>query len=576
MNARHKPDADQIGVPGGRWRHFLLAVGLTALLLGFFLRVNSVYLFHTKLYESGDFGANSLSVLRSARFHELYGAYSRWEFHHPGPALFYSFALAEWLLYRATGLVPTPYNAQVIMALVLTCSFFAAGVSVAARWVRSGLFVPLALLLGVLHFTAVHTTMCASSTWDPYLLVFPFFALVMAGASVAAGQGDDLPLLVLADGFVVHFHVAQPIFVGPIALLAYAGLAWSCRHRPGRIPRPESQGDLVDAAAPSARPWRRFPCAHGFAAGLAAVFVLPMIVDLCFGATSNYAHILRHLHEYRGQHQPWLDSVYCLARFAVYKPSFPHAESAVSPSHVTLAEFGHFLLRHSEMTLLWLGALAAPFLALMLRRRGLNAGESEPDASACGQRWRFLGWLTIFLALGAGLTVYWGHIQDGKMYYFNSWFTYAIYYVLALLAAGAVCDVAETLGRRQRRRGLWTGLAAAGCGFATVGFVSGRLDQYREHDFDDDSYREAAHAVDAALAAHPAAPRTKLLLFPHDGWGGCDGRRRAVDPRGIPLPRVARVVIHVQQGARCEGHGVYPHAGCCRRTQGRNLAHRPV
>ena len=54
--------------------------------------INRHYFFETRLYEFADMAANSLEVLQAKKFELYYGNYSRWGFHHPGPALFYLLA----------------------------------------------------------------------------------------------------------------------------------------------------------------------------------------------------------------------------------------------------------------------------------------------------------------------------------------------------------------------------------------------------------------------------------------------------------------------------------------------------
>ena len=487
-----------VRMPDKRLPYLALSVGLAAAILAFLLAVNAHYLFHARLYEDDDLASNSLAVLRAGHFQELYGQYSRWGFHHPGPAVMYTFAWGELFFYRWLHLVPTPYNAQVIMLMIVVSGFLAGGIAVAARWVRSVIFAPLALLFAAAHFTAAGPHTWVLCTWMPYVMTVLFFGLLMASASVGAGQGDDLPFLVLAGGFMLNTHVAQPLFVGPLFVTAYAGLAWACRR-----------------SAEGGTPWRMFPRAHGFAGALSVPFLLPMFVDLFRGSGSNAALILQHMHTHRGERHPWLDAAYCFLRFGAYKPSQPGAE--ISPGNVTPGQVGVFVHDHLLMTGLWLGALLLPLLALACRRWVKPSGAAYADyPPAPPGRWRFLGWLAAVWALGTALTLVWGRIQDGDMFYFNSWFTYGVYAALALLAAGALSDLVELAAARARRPRLWTALAAVLCVAVTVGFLSRRTGRYHESEYDNEQSRNTARTVDAILAARPAAPRAKLLVFQQD------------------------------------------------------------
>ncbi len=512
---------------------------LTTLLLGVILWLNAHYLFESRLYESGDLAANSLSVVRAEHFHEIYGAYSRWEFHHPGPALFYALGLGEVLLYRTFHLVPTPYNAQVVVVLLLNAGFLAAGIGVAARWVRGQLFVPLALLLAVVHFTSVDPRFCLLTPWTAYVLPMPFFALMMAAASVGAGRGQDLPLLLLAGCFTIHLNVAQPLFVGPFFLLAYFGLWWSRGSvQPALVPRSKFPWMLHPSAL--LRAWRAFPRSHAVAAGIAVVFVLPIVVDWLLVSPSNVSRILLHIQSHQGgPRHAWLDSLFCFLRYGVYRPS--HGSSDISPGGVTPGQIAAYLLGHPEMTLLWTGALAAPVLAVVLRRWFTPDPTIERTTHRLSQsaetpvgRWRFLGSLSFFWAVSAALAVVWNHLQDGEMFYFNSWFAYAIYYVLALLAAGAVCDIVEAQAARLRHPGRWRTAIAMLCGAATIAYGTRHLGSYRAVDYDTREERAGATTVNAALTERSGAPRAKLLVFPHAGWGVAAGIAALLSHEGQP------------------------------------------
>src|SRR5437879_1501793 len=89
--------------------------------------------FRTAVYEEGDDAANALQIHRAKSLHELHGNYSRWRFHHPGPAFFYVYALGEALLCDATGLAPAPRNAYIYTGTLLQLAFYAAAIALVAR-----------------------------------------------------------------------------------------------------------------------------------------------------------------------------------------------------------------------------------------------------------------------------------------------------------------------------------------------------------------------------------------------------------------------------------------------------------
>src|SRR4029077_7570527 len=102
----------------------------------------------SRQYETDDYAADSLQIIKAKHFRETLGQYSRYGFHHPGPAFFYVLGWGEFLFSDATHLVPTPFNGQLIALYGLSAFFFAAAVAIAARRLRAARwwFVAIALL----------------------------------------------------------------------------------------------------------------------------------------------------------------------------------------------------------------------------------------------------------------------------------------------------------------------------------------------------------------------------------------------------------------------------------------------
>src|ERR1700678_4274460 len=68
----------------------------TAAFLLVLLIVNHA-LFSSPIMSYSDSAVNAMQIEKAKHFRELLGNYSRWDFHHPGPAFFYAFALGEGL-----------------------------------------------------------------------------------------------------------------------------------------------------------------------------------------------------------------------------------------------------------------------------------------------------------------------------------------------------------------------------------------------------------------------------------------------------------------------------------------------
>ncbi len=478
------------------------------------------YFFRHPLYELGDSAANSLSVNRAKHFAELYGPYSRWGFHHPGPALFYVMALGEWLFFDTLQIVPAPFNAQTLICLFVEVGFFMAALQVFVHWLPFRCrwwFFPLAILSAAWFFghpaasnavAALPAGLAFQTTWGPHFVVLVFLCLLTAGASVAAGRAQELPLLVLAAGFLVHCHVAQPLFVVPCSLLAYTGLIGQQRSTRPTDQKRTLQPELRRALARLAAPWKNYTRVHRVAGVILAIFVLPIFIDLCRGADSNFALLLHHIHSHEGQHNS-------LAKSLVYFLLFA-AQTSYQPGR---EDFGHFdaagvedLLRvHAPVYTLWGITFGLVILMMVWQIRQRIKRRETSDAG------RFLVWGGIYLFLAIGLTLRWGVIQDGEMFYYNAWFNFAIYFFAALIALGTLTLAAQAALKRWGDRG--SGLAERGI---TVLAAIGGILLFAAHvKIMPPAWQPLAGMHDrvTGVIAKAAAPKaTKFLDFPQLTW----------------------------------------------------------
>ena len=427
------------------------AVALTLLITVLLVGNSADFFFHQPYYEVWDSAANSLSVIRAKHFAQVYGPYSRWGFYHPGPVLFYVQAFGEWLFYDTLGWTRSPFAGQALAHAGVMSGFFVAALMIFANRLPAGRprgwFLCGALALAVPHFTAMehipsydvlHGPSAFLSPWSAHALVLPFLCLLTAGSSVAAGQVEDLPILALASGYLLQLHVAEPMFVFPVCGLAYGALARQAA-RPGRF---------------LGSPWRVHPRIHVVTGLILLFFALPFLLDFCKGRDSNLAVIWQHVREYH-THKPLERAVFYFLMFGAY--------AAYNPADNEFAAYDHagmwtFLRAHAGLYLLWSVVAAAAFWALLAfwRSRG-SAGESEEADAGL----RFRGWGTIFLGMIVALTLRWNCRQDDQMFYFNSWFTFAIYYFAALLALAVGCTALHRNARGWLERSIGLGWVCA-------------------------------------------------------------------------------------------------------------------
>ncbi len=516
------------------------AVLLTLVIVLLLVGNSADFFFRQSYYEVWDSAANSLSVDRAKHFAQLYGPYSRWQFHHPGPAAFYIQALGEWLFYDTLHWTHTPFPAQTLAHVLVTGGFFVAALMIFGNWLPAGRarwwFLCGALAGAVLHFGAMEqlpsydvllglTTFL--STWSAHALVLPFLCLLTAGASVAAGRGEDLPVLALASGYLLQLHVAQPMFVGPVFLLAYAALLWRAnRQAPGT---PGADLGPVSLRRRLGSAWRAFPLAHVLAALILAAFVVPFVVDICKGSRSNVAAILRHMHEHHSS-KPFERAWFYFLQFGAY---VPYTTVGNAFADYDRAGMRGFLRAHAAIYSFW--GLVALLCAWALGS-GPWAGRSVEVAVPApavgfspgrGDARRFRAWAAVFLLLTVALTLRWNTTQDGDMFYFNSWFTFALYYFGALIALAVGCSLLPTpsltsvravvpgrpmLARGERLLGVAAVLAVAGLGAHSLRFYD--PDPVSTQAMHDDVRR--AEEASRVAAGGPGADPTKMLIFGYD------------------------------------------------------------
>ncbi len=427
------------------------ALALT-ILITLLLVANSADFFRQPYQEVWDSAANSLSVLRAKHFAQVYGPYSRWGFYHPGPTLFYVQALGEWLFHDTLGWTCSPFAGQVVAHALVMNGFFVAALMILAHWLLPGRprwwFLCGALALAVPHFTAMGRVPSYDvlrgpsaflSPWSAHALVLPFLCLLAAGSSVAAGRAADLPVLALAGGYLLQLHVAEPMFVFPVFALAYGGLA-----RRAALP-----GRWLGS------PWRVCPRVHVAAGLILLFFALPFLYDLARGRDSNLAVIWQHVREYH-THKPLERAVFYFLMFGAY--------TAYNPADNEFAAYDHagmwaFLRAHAGLYLLWSVVAAAAFWAILAAWRDRKTAGERGEGNPGG---RFRAWAAVFLGLIIALTLRWNSHQDDQMFYFNSWFTFAVYYFAALLALAVGCAaLRRTIGPGWLERGLGAGIVCA-------------------------------------------------------------------------------------------------------------------
>jgi hypothetical protein len=190
----------------------------------------------------------------------LVGPYSRHQWNHPGPLIFWLFGLP----YRLLGRSPVVLQ---LVALALNLVSLGAIVRALGTLVRHPLARAVALGCVAVLVAKASATLDPSGlavSWSPSCTLLPFAALVLLAAELGVGRWERLPFVVLAHAFVTQTHV---VYVVPATLAVALGVGLGLR-----VARPEHRG-LVRSGATLAALWS------------------PVVLDQLFG-TGNLGRVI--------------------------------------------------------------------------------------------------------------------------------------------------------------------------------------------------------------------------------------------------------------------------------------------
>ena len=187
----------------------------------------------------GDFAIIELFTLHALDGTQITGPYSRFGWNHPGPAMFYLFAIP----YALSG----GQNYTLFAAAAMTNAAFAYGSVVVLR--RFAGVTAAAMGAGVVSIYAmVLESLRTSTIWNPFLSLMPFMGFLACAAAVGRSWWPALPAGVLAGSFAVQCHVS---FAPPVLLVAAATVVpiALARRREGLSPWPRGLAGRRSAVA---------------------------------------------------------------------------------------------------------------------------------------------------------------------------------------------------------------------------------------------------------------------------------------------------------------------------------------
>lgn len=375
--------------------NFKRLVFFTLLVTAFFTVYYRDLLFGPAIFETGDYAANALKIINAKSLSELYGNYSRWSFNHPGPAFFYCYALGEIFLYDTLKIFNSPHQSHVFMGLLIQSFFIGLTFLTLYHHSRSWLFANLLFLIFFLHFR--YASFALIDIWPPNVLVGPLIALIICAAAFSSGHISYLPYMILSSCFLIHGHVAQPLFVLPIVGLSTGMYLW--KRQTLQLDTPERTQLKISAL-------------------FILIFSLPIMIDILKGSSSNLNAIIQHLKTHDGGSKTLTQSLGYLFTYFLY--IYNTGDEVYINSRFN---FLNFLKEYYTMLLSWVAVIILPIVFFIKEKTSKLLGSIDS---------KYFINLLIFCCLTLLLTIQWGRMLDGPFYAFNSHFNYGLVFLLLI------------------------------------------------------------------------------------------------------------------------------------------------
>jgi hypothetical protein len=175
---------------------------------------------------TGDVAYIEIGVRQALQHGTALGVYSRYGWHHPGPALFYVYAPLYWLSgHGARSLFVSAWLINGVSALVAVCIVRARAGERTARVFVFALFA-LGLGSGVRHFI---------DPWNPKVLALPLLLLMVSAAAAFSGSAWSFVVALVAATYLVQTHLGTLPVAACLLVLAAAGF-WRNRKGSLRVP----------------------------------------------------------------------------------------------------------------------------------------------------------------------------------------------------------------------------------------------------------------------------------------------------------------------------------------------------
>jgi hypothetical protein len=256
-------DADDQGRGEARRRlrpvHALLALAALPFAIG---AVSLVVTVGGNYFPAADHALTEMQIRDIGRHEVLIGLYSRENWNHPGPMLFYLLAPFYWLTGGAS--IGMHVGALAINAASVV------GMALVARR-RGGTPLMLCTLLGSVLLMRTLSAEFVADPWNLYVTVLPFAFMIFLAWTLACGDAWALPVATVVASYLAQSHVGFVVLALPLLV---GGAGWLLLSERGRL--------------------RQLQLPLLLSGALGGLLWVPTLVDVIVNRPSNLTRVYRY------------------------------------------------------------------------------------------------------------------------------------------------------------------------------------------------------------------------------------------------------------------------------------------
>ncbi len=177
----------------------------------------------TTYHDFGDSALICIKVNFAKEVKEYLGPYSRMEFFHPGPILYYYYAFLDVIISKTNVLNNFISKSNVYGIFQFLLNFFLLNVTffLIPKNINLTLRI-LVIILFLLFFENLYHGNISNvfSIWNPFIILIPFFVLLVSSALVYdTQQYKFLPLIFLMNSIIISNHLSGILYSGLFTFL---------------------------------------------------------------------------------------------------------------------------------------------------------------------------------------------------------------------------------------------------------------------------------------------------------------------------------------------------------------------